>query len=56
MQVKLRTLFHQDDQLEETEADGLEGQEDQLPTLLIDQIAPGETVSEPWTLALTQSP
>ena len=46
VQVKLRTLFHQDDQLEETEAEGLEGQEDQLPTLLIDQIAPGETVSE----------
>jgi hypothetical protein len=46
VQVTLRTVFHQDEQLEQIEAESLEGQEDQLPTLLIDRIAPGETVSE----------
>ena len=46
VQVKLRTIFHQDGQLEQVESEELEGTEDQLPTLLIDQIDPGETISE----------
>jgi hypothetical protein len=46
VQVKLRTLFHQDGKLEGIEAEELTGQEDRLPTMLIDNIAAGETISE----------
>lgn len=53
--VTLRTVFHQDDQIKEVNADQLDGQEDLLPTMLIDRIAPGETVSERFQVYFPES-